>query len=112
MRKVDKNGDEDTLTISYKIKFIDRVRFMGSSLSNLVDNLVQVIHKIKCRDCNFFPEYKSVKDNLIKYKCLSCNKEYLNKIDEELKKQFKNSYKLPNNDVNKFILLLRKGVNP
>ena len=34
----------------------------------------------------FFFEYESVKDNLTKYKCLSCNKDYSNKIDEELKK--------------------------
>ena len=33
-----------------------------------------------------FFEYESVKDNLTKYKCLSCNKDYSNKIDEELKK--------------------------
>ena len=54
----------------------------------------------------------SVKDNLIKYKCLSCNKDYSNKIDEELKNRFKNIFKFSNNDINKFILLLRKGVYP
>ena len=49
---------------------------------------------------------------MIKYKFLSCNKDYSNKIDEELKKQFKNMFKFSNNDTNKFILLLRKGVYP
>ena len=39
-------------------------RFMESLLSNIVDNLVEGIHKIKCKDCNCFLEYKSVKDNL------------------------------------------------
>ena len=39
--------------------------------------------KIKCKDCDCFLEYESVKDNLIKCKCLSCNKDYSNKIDEE-----------------------------
>ena len=47
---------------------------------------------------------------MIKYKCLSCNKDYSDKIDEELKNQFKNTFKFSNNDFNKFILLLRKGV--
>ena len=47
---------------------------MASSLSSLVDNLAERIHKIKCKDCDFFLEYESVKDSLIKYKCLSCNK--------------------------------------
>ena len=50
--------------------------------------------------------------NSIKYKCTSCNKDYSNKIDEELKKRFKNTFKFSNNDINKFILLLRKCVYP
>ena len=49
----------------------------------------------------------------MKYKCLSSNKSYSNKIDEELKKRFKNTFKFTNNDINnKFILLLRKEVYP
>ena len=42
--------------------------------------------------------------------CLSCSTDSSNKIDEELKKQFKNIFMFSNNDTNKFILLLRKGV--
>ena len=42
------------VTISYKIKFIDSARFMASSLSNLVDNIAEGIHKIKCKDCDCF----------------------------------------------------------
>ena len=49
---------------------------------------------------------------MIKQKCLSCNKDYSNKIDEELKKRFKNTLKFSNNNNNKFILLLKKGVYP
>ena len=49
---------------------------------------------------------------MIKYKCLSCNKNYSNKIDEKLKKRFKNTFKFSNNDTNKFVLLLRKVVYP
>ena len=55
---------------------------MASSSSNLADNLTERIHKIKCKDCDCFLEYESVRDKLIKYKCLSCNKDYSNKIDE------------------------------
>ena len=83
---------------------------MATSLSNLADNLTEAIRKIKCKDCDCFLEYESVKDNLIKYKCLTCNKNYSNKIDEELKKRFKNTIKFSNDNINKFILLLRKGV--
>ena len=48
----------------------------------------------------------------MRYKCLSCNRNYSNKLDEELKKKFKNTFKFSNNDIKKFILLLRKGVYP
>ena len=34
------------------------------------------------------------------------------KLDEKSKKKYKNTFKFPNNDVNKFILMLRKGVCP
>ena len=85
---------------------------MASSSSNLADNLTERIHKIKCKDCDCFLEYESVRDKLIKYKCLSCNKDYSNKINEEFKKRFKSTFKFSNNDINKFILLLRKGVYP
>ena len=39
--KIDKDGNESVVTISYKIKIIDGARFMASSLSNLVDNLAE-----------------------------------------------------------------------
>ena len=46
-------------------------------------------------------------------KCLSCNKCYSKKLSEELKKKIsKNTFKFFNNDISKFILLLRKGAYP
>ena len=53
---------------------------MATTLSNLIDNLTKGIQKIKCKDCDCFFEYESVKDNWIKYKCLFCNKNYSSKI--------------------------------
>ena len=106
--KIDKDGNESVETIQYKNKFIDSMRSMATSLSKLVDNLTEGIHKIKCKDCGCFLEYENVKDNLIKYKCLSWNKYYLNKFDEELKKKFKNIFTFSKNDNSKFILLLKK----
>ena len=35
------------------MKFIDRARFMATSLSNLLHNLTEGIHKIKCKDYEF-----------------------------------------------------------
>ena len=64
MIKIDKDGNESVETISYKIKFINTVRFIATSLSNLVDNLAEGIHKVKCKDCDCFLEYESVRENL------------------------------------------------
>ena len=88
------------------------MRFMTTSLSKLVDNLVKAIYKIKWKDCDCFLEYDSAKDDLINERCLSCNKDYSNKLNEELKNKFKNTFKFSNNYVNEFILLLRKGIYP
>ena len=52
--------------------------------------------KIKCKDFDCFLEYESVKDNSIKYKCLSCNKDYSNKINGELKKRFNDIFTISN----------------
>ena len=39
--KIDKDGNESVVTISYKVKFIDSARFMASLLSNLIDDLAE-----------------------------------------------------------------------
>ena len=67
---------------------------MASSLSNLGDNLAEEIPKITCKDWDWFVIYENVKANLIKYKCLSCSKDYSNKFS--------------NNDIIKFILFFLK----
>ena len=56
--RIDKNGEEITKNISYILQFIDSARFMASSLSNLVNNLSEGIHKIKCK---FWHNYKNLK---------------------------------------------------
>ena len=83
---------------------------MASSLSILFHNPAEGILKIKCKDGDFFLEYQSVKDNLIKQKWLSCNKDYSNKFNEKLKKRFKNTFRFSDNDINKFTLIQRKRV--
>ena len=101
---------------------------MPSSLSNLVNNPSEVIHKIKCKYehndekcetcgiryevCECFLEYTNFKDDLIEFRCFCCNKNYQQKFDEKLKERFFNPYKFSNHDNNKFILLLPKGVSP
>ena len=58
--------------ISYKLKFIDGFRFLSTSLSNLVENLLD-IYKKKCKKCmgkKAISECKpiDIKDNRLIYK--------------------------------------------
>ena len=47
--RTDKNEEEITKNTSCILQFIDSARFMASSLSNLVNNFSEGIHKIKCK---------------------------------------------------------------
>ena len=44
-----KSQEEIAKNISYILHFIDNARFMASSLSNLVKNLSEGLHRIKCK---------------------------------------------------------------
>ena len=67
----DNDGGE---TITYKIKFTDSCRFMPSKLSNLVDNLSEIINK-DCKTCTERKNIKSecefigFKNNRLNYRC-------------------------------------------
>ena len=62
---------------------------MATLVSNLVDNLAEGVHKIKCKDCDCFLEHESFKGNSIKCKCLSCNKDYSKKFIKNFKSDFR-----------------------
>ena len=47
--KIDKNGEGITKNISCILQFIHCARFMASSLSNLVNDLSEGMHRIKCK---------------------------------------------------------------
>ena len=47
-----------------------------------------------------------VKDDLILYKCLCCNRYYQEKCGKNLKGRFDNTYKFSNDDIKKFIFML------
>ena len=81
-----KKIENKNLEITYKIKFIDSFRFISSSLSKLVDNLSEGIHNNKCADCKSSLDYEF------------CNNDTTGSSSSEC--------------INKFILLLRKGVYP
>ena len=98
--------------MSYKIKFIDSFRFMSTSLSNLVDNLSESLHNNRCLNCKSCLDYMTTKDEQLIFKCSSCKENYEKDLNKELIKRFPNTSRVCNKNLNKFILLLRKGVYP
>ena len=54
----------------------------------------------------------SVKDDQLIFRCLECKKNYKKDFNRESIKRFASIDELCNGDINKFILLLRKGVYP
>ena len=94
---------------------------MSSSLSKLVDNLSEGIHNNKCADCKSSLDYIKTKKEKLILECYNCKQRYRKKFNKELIKRFANTYEFCNNDttgsssserINKFVLLLRKGVYP
>ena len=85
---------------------------MATSLSKLVDNLTDNIHndkRIKCKSNLCF--VRAMNKKLI-FKCIDCEKEYEKEFNKELLERFANTYKFCDNYLNKFIMLLGKGVYP
>ena len=64
------------------------------------------------RDCKSCLDYMKTKDEKSIFRCFSCKKNYEKDFNKELIKRFTNTYNFCNNDLSKFILLLRKGVYP
>ena len=102
-------------TITYKLKFIDSFRFMPTSLSELADNTSGIFNSIECKSCiekikiNSECCFVGLKDNKLISKCKKCKEEWkrpLNKLIES----FSSIYQFWNGDLNKFVMLIRKGV--
>ena len=100
------------MEITYKTKFIDSFRFMATSLSKLVDNLTEGIHSDKFIKCKSNLCYMKVMDETLIFRCFNCKKNYKKEINKELVERFSSTYKFCNNDLNKFAMLLIKGVYP
>ena len=109
---IKKKIENKNIEITYKIKFTDSYRFMSTSLSKLVDNLSEGIHNNKCLNCESYLDYIKTKNEKLILKCFNCKQYYEKDVNKELIKNFANTYEFCNGKLNKFILLLRKGVYP
>ena len=94
------------------MKFIDSFRFMSPSLSKLVDNLTENVHNDKCDKCKSNLCFVRAMNETLLFKCIDCEKEYEKGFNKELLERFSNTYEFCGNDLNKFLILLRKGVYP
>ena len=121
---IKKKLDNKNIDITYKIKFIDssktinkfyfvgNIWFMVTSLSKLFDNLTDNNHNDKCIKCKSNLCFvRAINEKLI-FKCIDCEKEYGKEFNKELIERLANTYKFCDNDLDKFIMLLRKGVYP
>ena len=76
-------------------------------------NLSGGIHNNKCVDCKSNLDYVRItKNEKLLLKCFNCDSYYKKKFNKYLIKKFKSTYSFCNSDLNKFTLLLRKGVYP
>ena len=88
---------------------------MQDSLSNLVDNTCKIFKSEECKSCieklkiNSDCYYAELKNDRLIYKCKKCKNECKKPINE-LKKKFRSIYQFCDGKLNKFVLLLRKGV--
>ena len=89
------------LPIIFRKEFIE----LNVNLDTMIKNMKQVALP-KYYDC--FVEYTNFKDNLIECKCLCCNRNYQNKLDENLKKRLFNTYNFSNHHSNKFFIVAKR----
>ena len=85
---------------------------MSTSISKLVDNLSEELHNNRCVGCKSCLDYMKNKDEKLILRGFSCKKNYEKDFNKELIERFVNTYNFCDNDLNKFILLLRKRVYP
>ena len=92
-------------------KFIDNMRSMMVSLSLSIDKISEIDKRIMQIDKKE-PENKSIDNMRSMMASLSQSIDKVSEIDRKISYKFSNTYQLCNKDLNKFALLLRKGVYP
>ena len=89
----------DLCQVHYQVLLIIYLKFTAKSVNS--------IRKKKELVCNFI----DLRNNKLHHKCRVCKKRQLAPVSVLLK-MFSNTCKFCNDDINKFILLLRRGIYP
>ena len=106
----------DNSKTTYKLKYIDSFRFMSTSLSELVGITSGIFNSIECKSCieniriNSECCFVGLKNNRLIYKCKEFKEEWKRPINK-LIEIFPSIYQFCNKNLNKFVMLLRKGVH-
>ena len=85
---------------------------MSMPLSKLIDNLSEGLHNNKCVDCKSCLDYIKTKNEKLIFKCFNCKQNHEKDFNKEVIERFASTYEFCNKNLNKFVLLLRKGVYP
>ena len=104
-----KEREDDKFT-TYNLKFMDSARFIAGSLDTHVNNLSE-LYDCYCENKKKQRIRIKCKKQIVHKRCKTCKKRSKQPI-QSLKDKFPNTYKICNDDINKFLLLLRKGVYP
>ena len=107
---------EDGKTITRKLRFIDSL-IMSTSLSELADNMSGIFNSIECKPCiekikiNSKCCFIGLQNKRLIDKWKKCKEEWQRPING-LINNFSSIYQFCNGDLNRFVLLLTKGVYP
>ena len=106
--EVDEDDEPIFQTIKHRIRFVDTNRLLTALLDTCVNNLSELF-ECNCKDKKKQTVKLSHNDTNIISKCKTCLKR-TNHLMKEMKEKFPCTSKFAKNNINKFKLLLRKGV--
>ena len=79
---------------------------------NFVDNVSGALYNNMCINCKSFLDYMVFKYDQLIFRCFEYKKNYMRDFNKDLMKRFASTHGFCNEDINKFILILRKAVFP
>ena len=84
---------------------------MSSSLSSLVDNLVEGLHIDKCTNCKSCLQYVPTEDELLMFNCLKCSKKHKKHFNKYLIKRFANTYEFCDETLINFVNVKKRHLS-